>query len=546
MLNNKHKNNNNINVSKSNGDPSQSHDNKNPRVFFDLEIGSRSIGRLVFELYASVVPKTVENFRALCTGEQGTNIISGTKLTFKDSCFHRIIPGFMAQAGDITHGNGSGGESIYGKTFADENFALKHNSAGLLSMANSGPHTNGSQFFITFKPTPHLDGRHVVFGRVVEGERLLLILEGVATDQTDRPKLPVMIVNCGQLSTEGNSTDDSGGVETVDSIAATTAAAESESFIPASFSARGSRRYQSAVTAASVDKVEKGKDVSSDTGTEAAVELEQQQEEKEEQPQEDTSKMTAMQKRLFALKMKMNSARKSNRSEVENEFRRQTDPHKYEYQQHQEQARGHKYSSQGGDNSGSNTISGDTGGDGGESDKDYYSRRLEAKGLTPSESYMLEPAQSAQRVKDRQEKKQIHEATFGLAALSRAGDFHSYEKSLARLPRKHEEDDEVTNGGAGANLLNYGNSNGNSSSSSGNLNSTSGVSAAGLDRLTKDIEERDARRRKHSGRRHRDTADAAGVDSINSANEFFNKKLKRSFDKYTVEIRQNLERGTAI
>ncbi|PIY89291.1 MAG: peptidylprolyl isomerase, partial [Nitrosopumilales archaeon CG_4_10_14_0_8_um_filter_34_8] len=124
----------------------------NPQVYFDIEIGSRYIGRLVFELYANVVPKTAENFRALCTGELGTNIISETNLTYKNSPFHRIIPGFMAQGGDITHGNGMGGESIYGKTFADENFKLKHNSAGLLSMANSGAHTNGSQFFLTFKP----------------------------------------------------------------------------------------------------------------------------------------------------------------------------------------------------------------------------------------------------------------------------------------------------------------------------------------------------------------------------------------------------------
>jgi len=106
----------------------------NPHVFFDIEIGSRSIGRLVFELYASVVPKTVENFRALCTGEHGANIISETNLTYKNSGFHRVIPGFMAQGGDITHGNGMGGESIYGKTFADESFKLKHNSGGLLSM----------------------------------------------------------------------------------------------------------------------------------------------------------------------------------------------------------------------------------------------------------------------------------------------------------------------------------------------------------------------------------------------------------------------------
>uniref|UniRef100_A0A7N1A3H0 peptidylprolyl isomerase n=1 Tax=Kalanchoe fedtschenkoi TaxID=63787 RepID=A0A7N1A3H0_KALFE len=138
------------------------------RCYLDISIGGELEGRIVVELYTDVVPKTAENFRALCTGEKGIGPHTAVPLHYKGSCFHRVIKGFMVQGGDISARNGTGGESVYGLKFDDENFELKHERKGMLSMANSGPNTNGSQFFITTTRTPHLDGKHVVFGKVIK------------------------------------------------------------------------------------------------------------------------------------------------------------------------------------------------------------------------------------------------------------------------------------------------------------------------------------------------------------------------------------------
>ena len=169
----------------------------NPKVALDVTIGGQPAGTLTLELFADVVPKTAENFRALCTGEKGMGK-SGKPLSYAGSPFHRIIPGFMIQGGDFTRGNGTGGESIYGEKFADENFTLKHTGAGMLSMANAGPNTNGSQFFITVAETPWLDGKHVVFGKVVDGMDVLKKMEDQGS-RAGQTKSPVMLSACREL-----------------------------------------------------------------------------------------------------------------------------------------------------------------------------------------------------------------------------------------------------------------------------------------------------------------------------------------------------------
>ncbi|KXJ22428.1 peptidyl-prolyl cis-trans isomerase D [Exaiptasia diaphana] len=170
---------------------------RNPRCFFDITIGGEKVGRILVELFADKCPKTAENFRALCTGEKGSTS-SGKPLHYKGSIFHRIIKGFMVQGGDFTNQDGTGGESIYGEKFEDENFEHKHEKEGLLSMANAGANTNGSQFFITCEATPHLDGKHVVFGKVVKGMNVVRELENTPVDDS-KPRKPCVIENCGEL-----------------------------------------------------------------------------------------------------------------------------------------------------------------------------------------------------------------------------------------------------------------------------------------------------------------------------------------------------------
>ncbi|XP_063780429.1 NK-tumor recognition protein isoform X4 [Pseudophryne corroboree] len=175
-----------------------------PQCYFDVEINREPVGRIIFQLFSDVCPKTCVNFLCLCTGEKGVGKVTGKKLWYKGSTFHRVVKNFMIQGGDFSEGNGKGGESIFGGYFKDENFVLKHDRAFLLSMANRGKHTNGSQFFITTKAAPHLDGVHVVFGLVISGFEVIEQIENLKTDAASRPYADVRVIDCGLLGSKAS------------------------------------------------------------------------------------------------------------------------------------------------------------------------------------------------------------------------------------------------------------------------------------------------------------------------------------------------------
>lgn len=256
------------------------------KAYFDIDHGGKSLGRLEMELYDDRVPKTVCNFTTLIQRE-----------SYRDSLFHRIIPGFMAQGGDFERGDGTGGSSIYGKTFADEDLSGRHERRGQLSMANAGPHTNGSQFFITFRPTPHLDGKHVVFGHV-ESKSMGIVdaLESVETSRSnDRPLQPVLITACGIIAEEP--------VE------------EQELQTELATKADNSNEPNP------VENVEKDED-----------EIDLEEEEEEEEPDDGVPLTNAqkMKQRLRKLKQKMNQARLLNRQAVKEEGERVGKPSRRE------------------------------------------------------------------------------------------------------------------------------------------------------------------------------------------------------------------------
>ena len=174
------------------------HNNSNPIVFMDIKVGDQAAGRITLELFADVAPRTAENFRQYCTGEFRKD---NKPIGYKGAHFHRIVRDFMIQGGDFLNGDGTGCTSIYGPRFDDENFALRHSGPGVLAMANSGPNTNGSQFYITCTRCDFLDGKHVVFGKVTNQESMLVVrkLENVTCGQSNRPLVPCVIVQCGEM-----------------------------------------------------------------------------------------------------------------------------------------------------------------------------------------------------------------------------------------------------------------------------------------------------------------------------------------------------------
>lgn len=439
----------------------------NPEVFLDIRIGAKKAGRMKFELFANDCPKTAENFRVMCTGEYGVGRFTKRPVQLKHTIFHRVIKGFMAQGGDFQNSDGTGGESIYGRTFEDENFKHKHMGPGCLSMANCGKDTNGSQFFITLKSTPHLNNKHVVFGRLLDGIETLKMIEAVKTGRADRPIDEVCVVNCGQLKTDSHS--DLYAKNVMKKVA------EDE---------------EDAKPKKNADEIELESD---EEDVEEAIK--KLSKEEKEMKAKDTSKMSKRQRRLFQVRLLLNQSRKANRKEVKEEQGRMT-----------------------GKSS-----------DSARRRRDYLKRKakwedeLRANGEDPAESFMFETAES---VGYREQKKGAKQkAAYGWNVFNQDALVKAMEKRQAKV-RRTENKESVS-----ANDLVF------------SLNSHE-PSESDKDFMVSELTETLARHAKFSRRRQHYAE--KNIDSINHRNEVFNRKLARSYDKYTAEIKANLERGTAL
>lgn len=420
-------------------------------AFLTIGLGATKVGTLEIELFTGTVPKTVINFEY------------HLKKNFKGCKFHRIIKGFMAQGGDFTNGDGTGGTSIYGKSFPDESFRHKHDARGILSMANSGPDTNGSQFFITFQPTPHLDGKHVVFGKVISGEDVLRTMENVTTGRDNVPKVPVSILDCGVLA------------EDIEQ-----AASEKE-------------------------VVDDDNEIDLD-GDEEIEEDSKPSQDPAEEEEEVEIKGGSLRERLLQLKRKMNQARQLNRQEVQREGERLGS----EEGKAKEQQRLAKEDKK-------------------RRDTEWQRRNSKAVAVAAQVGYddgniLLQPAEKslarAQKREATEERNRFHVKDYH----NPEGQHRHYERNLKSIPTRLDRSETDTYNPISA-------------------ATTSSDQADGAKRLANELKRRIEKQKK---KRERVEFEGEDVTHINKRNKHFNKKISRNYDKSTAEIRQNLERGTAL
>jgi cyclophilin family peptidyl-prolyl cis-trans isomerase len=529
-------------------------DPDNPRVFLDVQIGNESIGRLVIVLFASSVPQTAENFRALCTGEKGISS-KGTRLHLKNSPFHRIIPGFMCQGGDITAGDGTGGESIYGETFADENLKVKHTKRGLLSMANAGPNTNSSQFFITFDATPWLDGKHVVFGQVVEGDSVVQAIEAVGS-RSGRPSAQVRVSECGELQsrrqlltklrTQREEEKSLGVDRTIVDLDAE--AKQRLKRLREKYPSSSSHPFPETAQEA-LQRLEQGDPLAGNGGVDFEPPLKAQaqaqaqerspllpsgtteaaRDEESGQPStlppsiETTTaasadknhleKMGPRARKLFELQAKMKQARKANETVTVMTEKRKNVPASM---------------------SGSGGAPADTNA----SSKQWYEEKLRKReeelkrlGLPAEKAYLLDSAETAEALRKKKDKSgapagidAFNQATLYRAYERRADaikpDLAAYEAAKSADPEFYRAGDSLIYGGEGK------------------------CAPEDVDRMVEELNERKRKASDFSRRRRFDPT--RDVDYINERNAHFNKKIERAFGAHTKEIKANLERGTAL
>eukprot|EP00928_Gymnodinium_smaydae_P088090 TRINITY_DN72235_c0_g1_i1.p1 TRINITY_DN72235_c0_g1~~TRINITY_DN72235_c0_g1_i1.p1 ORF type:complete len:476 (-),score=137.22 TRINITY_DN72235_c0_g1_i1:169-1596(-) len=470
---------------------------KNPKVFLDISIGNRTGGRVIFELFADVTPRTAENFRGICTGEYGFGRNTKKKLSYEGCSVFRSSKGFMIQSGDLQFNNGDGGESIYGGAFNDEDFVRRHTQAGVLSMANKGRNTNTSQFFITLKRAPQLDGRHVVFGQVIEGMDVIRAIAKVPTDLDEKPRVPVKIVGCGQVDRK-----------TVNQEQAAVA--------------RQIGNLQQEMLGDKVQEATKGKAILAgkpggakidDAGAPSKSKEEKEREELEE-AQATAPPRNERERKLFDLRMKMNSCRSSNNKEVIEEQKRHADP---EYAKKKAEARFKEAEKEA------------------DPDKDdplaRGTKRSASSGdrLPEGKNYLNDTVEIAERKAAK--KKKGNPDAFGWDVFNQESLLRAHEKRLKDIEfdeKAYNEQKQALEEDKSSHFDGFGQV----------------PSEEAKDRLQKAMDKSQDKSKAFSRRRAFNPEEDCNF--VNERNRVFNKKMDRYFNAYTTEIRQNLERGTAL
>jgi len=462
----------------------------------DISIGGRGGGRVVFELFYDLTPRTAENFRGLCTGEYGVGRTTKKKMSYQGCSVFRSVKDFMIQAGDFQFNTGDGGESIYGGTFNDEDFSRRHTQAGVLSMANRGRNSNGSQFFITLKRCPRLDGKHIVFGQVVDGMDVIRAIGKVPIDKDERPRVPITIVGCGETgSKKGNGADPT-------LVMGQDIAKLTEEMIPEENAAQKAKAIlKGGQGGAAVESLEGGSSRKKDEEDESAAMAPPKNE---------------RERRLFELRMRMNQGRVKNSKEVVEEQKRNSDP---DYAKKQADFR-HK-----------RALAEDAGGDKGKAKGEDADDPSEKPGAVPKGKDYLNDTVEKVEMREAKKKKGNPDA-FGWDVFNQDSLYRAHDTRLKHMTFDEkaytEQKEKVEAQGDAAMASGFGFQ----------------PSEEGKERLQEAMDKMVAKKGDFSRRRlHVAEEDATYV---NERNRHFNKKLQRAFGAYTEETRQNLERGTAL
>mmetsp|Transcript_58390 Transcript_58390/g.126320 ORF Transcript_58390/g.126320 Transcript_58390/m.126320 type:complete len:472 (+) Transcript_58390:65-1480(+) len=469
---------------------------KNPRVFLDISIGNRTGGRVVFELFADITPRTAENFRALCTGEYGVSRTTRKRLCYEGCSFFRSSKN-LVQAGDLHADSGAGGESIYGPTFNDEDFTRRHTQAGILSMANKGRNSNGSQFMVLLKRAPQFDGRNIVFGQVVDGMDVIRAIAQVPTSLDERPRVPITIVGCGQVDRKTRNQADP-HLQVQRSIAdMTEEAAPTGVKVPAATQAKSILAGKQGGAAVPDDSEGSGKRRHPEEGDEGAA-TRPARNEKE--------------RKLFELRLRMNQCRSANNKEVVEEQKRVADP---EYAKRKAEER-HKQALE--------KEEGATGKEG----REVGQKEPRAGSLPDGKAHLLDTLEAVEARESK--KKKTDPDTFGWDVFNQDSLARAHEKRLKHLEFDQGAYDEQKQELAASNSVYAG------------LDFK--ATEAAKDRLQSAMDKMEKKKKDFS--RRRNFVSEEDCNFINERNRFFNKKMERAFGAYTTEARQNLERGTAL